>query len=208
MHFYKFRNTNPWNDGSERTGTLEMMTRCLPVCLLACMLLHHNSRANEAWSHLFSAWMRITPTLLGIWSHADGYHYLRGFGCCTACRCLSQRQDVWASLHTHAIRCKTVTKPYQVCAAAHTRTQQTSKNVVNLCGNRVKSVIKAIFCDGRLKMGSAGTSAPMIRANTGRWLPNTSILHVHNIFGDLFFPLTGDFRSSQKPNTNFTNSVV
>lgn len=78
VHFYKFRNTNPWNDGSERTGTLEMMIRCLPVCLLACMLLHHHSRANEAWSHLFSAWMRITPTLLGVWSHADGYHYLRG----------------------------------------------------------------------------------------------------------------------------------
>lgn len=120
----------------------------------------------------------------------------------TTSRCLS------ALAHTcHQVQnCdKTVTG---MCSRAHTRTQQTSENVVNLRGNRVKSVIKAIFCDGRLKMGSAGTSAPMIRANFGRWLPNTSILHVHNIFGDLFFPLTGDFRSSQKPNTNFTNSVV
>lgn len=55
--FYKFRNTNTWNGGSERTGTMETMTRCVPVCLLACMLLHHHhhSRANEAWSNLFSA---------------------------------------------------------------------------------------------------------------------------------------------------------
>lgn len=98
--------------------------------------------------------MRITLTLLGVWSHADGYHYLRGFGCCTACGCLSQCRDVWVRVHPVQNRDKTVAG---TCSRAHTHAADIWK-CRESPWQQSRVLSKAIFCDGRLKMGSAGTS--------------------------------------------------
>lgn len=95
--------------------------------------------------------MRITPTLLGVLSHADGYHYLRGLSCCTVCRYLSQCRDIVAQVHMPSGAKLWQNRHRYVQPRTHT--QQISENVVNLCGNRVKSVIKGYFLWCQIKKG-------------------------------------------------------
>lgn len=113
------------------------------------------------------------------------------------CRWLSLSQGVrllhgmWMFITTsrrlnaraRAIGYKTVTG---TCSRAHTPVQQ----YIWKCPESPwqQSVIKSYFLWWQIKNGICRNIRHLMRDNTGRWLPNTSILHVH-IFRDLFFPL-------------------
>lgn len=92
----------------------------------------------------------------------------------------------------HAVRYKTVTG---TCSRAHTRAADIWK-----CRESPwqQSVIKSYFLWWQIKNGICRNIRHLMRANTGRWLPNTSILHVH-IFRDWFFP--SYWRLQIKPKT-------